>query len=50
MATFTVRIPDDLHQRVKHIAAAEDRSMNAQLVHLLKRAVSEYERDRAPKG
>ncbi|MEV3937738.1 Arc family DNA-binding protein [Glycomyces sp. NPDC049804] len=46
MATFTIRLPDDLHQHVKRIAALEDRSMNAELVHLLKRAVAEYERGR----
>lgn len=49
MATFTIRIPDNLHQHVKRIAALEDRSMNAEVVHLLKHAVAEYERHQEKK-
>ncbi|WP_199041474.1 FitA-like ribbon-helix-helix domain-containing protein [Glycomyces salinus] len=35
MATFTIRIPDDLHARLKARARTEHRSVNAEIVHLL---------------
>jgi predicted HicB family RNase H-like nuclease len=45
MVKLTLRIPDELHELIKHIAEAEDRSLNAELVHLLKQAAAAYERD-----
>jgi predicted HicB family RNase H-like nuclease len=45
MIKLTLRVPDELHNLIKRIAEAEDRSLNAELVHLLKHAAAAYERD-----
>lgn len=39
MKQFNVRLPDDLHARLKKLAAHEHRSLNSQIVALLERAV-----------
>lgn len=39
MAIFNFRIPDDLYAKLKELAASEDRSVNAELLHLVRRAV-----------
>jgi len=44
MVNFTFRIPDDLYARLKALAESEDRSVNAELLHLVKHAVEEAER------
>ncbi|WP_335987592.1 FitA-like ribbon-helix-helix domain-containing protein [Glycomyces sp. MUSA5-2] len=47
MATFTVRIPDDLHARLKAKARTDHRSVNAEIVHLLETVLdSPARRDR----
>ena len=39
MATFTVRISDEMHQRIKDAAEADDRSLNGEVSWLLKVAL-----------
>ncbi|WP_405517139.1 Arc family DNA-binding protein [Streptomyces canus] len=43
MVNFTFRIPDDLYADLKELAAADDRSVNSELLHLVRRAVGERE-------
>lgn len=47
MVNFTFRIPDDLYAKLKVLAATEDRSVNAELLYLVRRAVEEGERPSA---
>jgi plasmid stability protein len=44
MAIFNFRIPDDLYAKLKDLAAAEERSVNSELLHLVRRAIEEGER------
>ncbi len=44
MVNFSFRIPDDLYAKLKALAESEDRSINAELLHLVRRAVEESER------
>jgi predicted HicB family RNase H-like nuclease len=44
MVNFTLRIPEDLHDKLKALAASEDRSVNSELLYLVRRAVEEDER------
>jgi predicted HicB family RNase H-like nuclease len=44
MVNFTLRIPEDLHDKPKALAATEDRSVNSGLLYLVRRAVEEGER------
>jgi predicted HicB family RNase H-like nuclease len=37
---LTLRIPADLHAALAEMAKTEDRSLNSQVVHLLRRSVS----------
>lgn len=39
MAIFNFRIPDDLYAELKDLAASEERSVNSELLHLVRRAV-----------
>jgi hypothetical protein len=39
MARFSLRIPDDLHERVAARAAADRRSLNSEILHLLEVAL-----------
>ena len=41
MVNFTFRAPDDLYDKLKTLAASEDRSVNAELLYLVRRAVEE---------
>jgi hypothetical protein len=41
---FTFRIPDDLYAKLKDLATSEDRSINSELLFLVRRAVDEDER------
>jgi predicted transcriptional regulator len=43
MVNFSFRIPDDLYAKLKDLAAAEDRSVNSELLYLVRRAVEESE-------
>jgi len=38
----TLRLPEDVHAEIAEIAKAEDRSLNAQIVHFLRRQVAEW--------
>lgn len=40
MKNLNVRIPDELHARLKALAEREHRSLNAEIVHLLEQAVA----------
>ena len=47
MGTLHVRnVPDDLHQRIRSLAEVRRRSVTAEVIALLDRAVSEAERQR----
>ena len=35
MKRITLRLPDDLHETLQSLAATENRSLNAQIIHLL---------------
>ncbi|WP_200305051.1 Arc family DNA-binding protein [Streptomyces adelaidensis] len=39
MAIFNFRIPDDLYAKLKSLASSEERSVNSELLHLVRRAV-----------
>lgn len=41
---FMLRLPPELHEALKNWADREDRSLHAQIVHVLKRAVEAEER------
>jgi hypothetical protein len=34
---FILRLPPDVHERLKRVAKQENRSLNAQIVHILQR-------------
>jgi predicted HicB family RNase H-like nuclease len=40
MATFSIRLPDDLHAAASKLASEEDRSLNNWIVQIIKRAIS----------
>lgn len=40
---FLLRLPPDLHAKLKAMAEREERSLNAQIVYLLRRAVQRDE-------
>jgi hypothetical protein len=42
MAEFLLRIPDDLYQTLKEIAIKEDRSINGQILHIIKKFIESY--------
>lgn len=44
MVNFTFRIPEDLYDKLKALAGAEDRSVNSELLYLVRRAVEDGER------
>ena len=50
MAIFNFRIPDDLYAKLKALAADDDRSVNAELLYLVRRAVQEGERRSAQRA
>jgi hypothetical protein len=45
MIKFALRLPEDLYAAIKEIAAEEDRSINSQILHILKNFVEQYQRD-----
>ncbi|MFG1913048.1 Arc family DNA-binding protein [Kribbella sp. NPDC048928] len=47
MASLTLRLPDDLHATVKEHANADERSLNKELVVLLREAVTAREAAKA---
>jgi hypothetical protein len=50
MVNFTFRISDDLYAKLKDLAATDDRSINSELLYLVRRAVDESERRPAQKA
>ena len=42
--TFSIRVPQDLLDRIAALAEKEDRSQNAQILHLIKRGLRAIER------
>lgn len=36
---LTVRLPEDLHQELVRVASEEERSLNQQIIYLLRRAL-----------
>jgi hypothetical protein len=45
-----IRLPADVHERVKRIAQQEERSMNAQLVFFVRQALERYLAEHPEKG
>lgn len=43
---FLIRVPDDIWTEIKQWAKEEDRSINGQVVHILRRALAEWRRPR----
>ncbi|MFD7472818.1 Arc family DNA-binding protein [Streptomyces sp. NPDC059837] len=50
MIRFSLRIPEDLHERVTAHAAADRRSLNSQILHLLEAALATPRTDAGPPG
>ena len=42
MTSTNVRIPDEIYEAIRKIAEYEERSINAQIVYILKKYVEEY--------
>lgn len=40
MVRYSLRLPDDLHQRIKDVAADETRSMNDQMIVMLREGIA----------
>ena len=43
MTNTNLRIPDDLYEKLKEIAKREDRSINSQMLHIIRKYIEEYE-------
>lgn len=41
IAGFVLRLPPDLHEKLKALAEREDRSIHAQILHILRKALAE---------
>ncbi len=39
MKNLSVRLPDDLHAQLVEAAKGDDRSLNSEIIHLLRRAL-----------
>lgn len=44
MITSQIRIPEEIWNKIKEISEKEERSMNAQVVYILKKFTEEYEK------
>jgi hypothetical protein len=42
MANFSLRLPDELYEALKEVAKKEERTINAQIVYILKNYIQEY--------
>jgi hypothetical protein len=38
---FVLRLPPDLHEKLKELAEREDRSLHGQIIHLLRQAIAQ---------
>ena len=45
MISSNIRVPEDLWEELKKIAEKEERSMNAQIIYLIKKCVDENKKD-----
>jgi len=45
---LSIRMDKDLHDKFQHIAAYEGRSMSGQILHMIKRCVTEFEKEHGP--
>ena len=43
MVNSQIRVPDELWDKLKEISEKEERSINAQLIYILKKYIEEYE-------
>ncbi|MFJ9243011.1 Arc family DNA-binding protein [Streptomyces sp. NPDC101776] len=50
MIKLNLRLPDDLYDKAKVLAAANDRSLNSWLVSLVRRTVEDNERHSTPRA
>jgi predicted DNA-binding protein len=44
MTNTNLRIPDELYEKLKEIAEREDRSINGQMVHIIRKYIEEFEK------
>lgn len=44
MITSNIRVPEEIWEKVKEIAQTEERSMNAQIIYILKKFIEEQEK------
>ena len=44
MVNSQIRVPEELWDKLKEISEKEERSINAQLVYILKKYIEEYEK------
>ena len=43
--SLNIRLNDDFHAKIKHIAETEYRSLNNQIEYIIQRYIKEYEKD-----
>lgn len=46
MISSNIRVPEDIWEELKKIANEEERSVNAQLIYIIKRYIEEKEKNR----
>lgn len=44
MITSNIRVPEEIWEKIKEIAQTEERSMNAQIIYILKKFIEEQEK------
>ena len=44
MITSNIRVPEEIWEKIKEIAQTEERSMNAQIIYILKKYIEEQEK------
>lgn len=42
MAEFLLRLPDDLYEKLREIAKREDRCINGQITHIIRKHIKDY--------
>jgi len=42
MANFSLRLPDELYKALKEVAKEEERTINTQIVYILKHYIQDY--------
>ena len=45
MINSQIRIPEELWNKIKEISENEERSINAQIIYILKKYIEEYEKE-----